>query len=283
MSERDIIERTQGYPATVESLSADFCALGVAPGMVVLLHSSLSALGWVCGGPVTVILALETAIGEQGTLVMPTHSGDLSDPAPWKNPPVPEAWWDVIRETMPPYDPDLTPTRGVGVVPETFRKQRGVLRSGHPRVSFAARGARAREITEGHALDFELGEGSPLARVYDLDGWVLLLGVGHENNTSLHLAEYRTSHPGCQVVETKAPMLVNGRREWVAMRDVELDESDFEEIGECLARATGCVRCGQVAGAKALLMPQRPLVDFAVKWMEENRHSRVTPARDTTR
>ena len=277
MSERDVIERTRGYPATVESLSTDLPALGVAPGMVVLLHSSLSALGWVCGGAVAVILALERVLGEQGTLVMPTHSGDLSDPAPWQNPPVPEAWWDVIRETMPPYDPDLTPTRGVGVIPETFRKQRGVLRSGHPRVSFAAWGARAREITEGHSLDFELGEESPLARVYDLDGRVLLLGVGHANNTSLHLAEYRASYPDRKMVETKAPVLVNGRREWVTLRDIELDESDFDEIGECWARATNCVQSGPVAGAKALFMPQRALVDFAVTWMNENRRSRVTP------
>ncbi|MBN1887021.1 MAG: AAC(3) family N-acetyltransferase [Thermoflexales bacterium] len=270
MSERDAVEHTQGYPATVESLRADLAALGVKPGMTLLLHSSLSSLGWVCGGPVAVILALEQVLGEQGTLVMPTHSGDLSDPAPWQNPPVPQAWWDVIRETMPAYEPDLTPTREMGAIPETFRKQAGVLRSSHPQVSFAAWGAHAQEITAGHPLEFGMGEGSPLARLYERDGWVLLLGVGHANNTSIHLAEYRAIYPGRQTITNGAPIRLDGRREWVTFQDIKLDDGDFTEIGARFAE-TGCIRQGRVANAQALLMPQRALVDFAVKWMEENR------------
>ena len=271
MGERSAIERTPGAPATIESLVRDFAALGVERGMVLLLHSSLSSLGWVCGGPVAVILALEEALGRDGTLVMPTHSGDLSDPANWQNPPVPEAWKDIIRETMPPYDPDLTPTRRMGAIPETFRKQRGVLRSGHPQVSFAAWGAAATRVTEEHALDSGLGEGSPLARVYDAEGWVLLLGVGHDSNTSLHLSEYRVSNPGQPVISTRAPMVVDGRRQWVVIEDIDLDPSDFGKIGESFGRATGLVRRGRIANAEAMLMPQRALVDYAVKWMEKNR------------
>jgi len=271
MAERDAVERTPGPPATVESIRADLSALGVVPGLVLLTHSSLRALGWVCGGPVAVILALEAALGRQGTLVMPTHSGDLTDPAGWQHPPVPQAWWDTIRETMPPYDPDLTPTREMGRIPETFRKQRGVLRSGHPQLSFAAWGAQAARVTENHALDFGMGEGSPLARVYDLDGWILLLGVGHENNTSLHLAEYRASYPGRCLVETGAPLLVDGHRAWVRIQDTHIDDSDFAAIGESFGRATGSIRSGRVACAQALLMRQRGLVDYAVRWMEEHR------------
>jgi len=269
--EKDAIEHTQGDPATVESLMADLSALGVAPGMTLLVHSSLNALGWVSGGPMAVVLALEGVLGPEGTLVMPTHSGDFSDPAGWQNPPVPEVWWEAIRQAIPAYDPDLTPTRGMGAIPECFRQQKGVLRSAHPQDSFAAWGASAAFITQGHGLDFGLGEASPLARLYDLRGWVLLLGVGHRVNTSLHLAEYRARYPGKRIIQGGAPVMMNGRREWVTFQDVELDASDFQAIGEDFARETGLVRRGRVARAIALLMPQRPLVDYAVGWMERNR------------
>ena len=95
MSELETVQRTSGLPATVSSLSSDLANLGIAPGMVLLVHASLSALGWVCGGPVAIILALEDVLGPDGTLIMPTHSGDLSDPKDWENPPVPEAWWEL--------------------------------------------------------------------------------------------------------------------------------------------------------------------------------------------
>ena len=115
-------------PRTRETLATDLRALGLPAGAVVIVHSSLSAIGWVSGGSVAVVQALLDVLTPAGTLVMPTHTGDLSDPSFWQNPPVPESWWSIIRDTMPAFEPAVTPTRGMGRIVETFRTWPGVRR-----------------------------------------------------------------------------------------------------------------------------------------------------------
>jgi len=171
VKEKDLIDRTP-EPRTRLSLAADLRLLGLEPGAVVIVHSSLSSLGWVCGGSVAVVLALIDVLTESGTLVMPTHSAEYSDPRKWENPPVPESWLEAIRETMPAFDSRTVPTLGMGHIPETFRGWPKALRSSHPAFSFAAWGRHASFVTEDHSLDYSLGEGSPLARIYELDGQV---------------------------------------------------------------------------------------------------------------
>lgn len=266
------MEEIKGELITVNTLEQDLKKLGVQEGMTLLVHSSFKSLGeWVLGGPVSVILALEKAIGRSGTLVMPTHTGDLSDPAGWVNPPVPEAWWETIRAEMPPYDADLTPCNGMGIIPETFRKQKGVVRSSHPQVSFAAWGAHAQDIVSGHELGNGLGECSPIANIYNRQGWVLLLGVGHENNTSLHLAEHRASYSGKKAVECKAPITRDGMRQWIGYMDLDYESADFGRLGADFGRSGGEIHRGKIAGADAMLMPQRQLVDYGVQWLEQHR------------
>ncbi|UVI28909.1 aminoglycoside N(3)-acetyltransferase [Paenibacillus spongiae] len=266
------MQEIQGTLITTASLQEDFVRLGLRPGMTVIVHASFKSLGqWVAGGPVAVILALEEVLGESGTLVMPAHTGDLSDPSGWANPPVRESWWKTIREQMPAFDPDLTPTYGMGIIAECFRKQQGVFRSSHPQVSFAAWGKHARTITDKHSLAYSLGEHSPLARIYDVDGWVLLLGVGHANNTSLHLAEYRAGFKSKKEQVCKAPVQQDGVRSWIDFQDVDFDSDDFAVLGNAFERETGLFLRGKVAGADTLLARQRDLVDYAVRWLEANR------------
>ncbi|MFC2145648.1 aminoglycoside N(3)-acetyltransferase [Actinomycetota bacterium] len=271
MSEKEIIEKSS-KPQTIKTLVKDLKNIGVKEGMVLLVHSSLSSIGWVSGGAVGVILALEEVLGWEGTLIMPTHSGDLSDPAKWENPPVPIDWCEEIRKTMPVFHPDITPTRGVGVVPEVFRKQEGVIRSDHPQVSFAARGKHAEYITSNHSLEYAFWEKSPLGKIYELNGCILLIGVGHINNTSLHLAEYRADYPSKSEEASGLPLMVSGHREWVDITDIKSYTDDFEDIGSAFSRSKGIsVEEGDIGQAKSQLFSQRKLVDFAVDWMEKNR------------
>jgi len=263
--------RTTGLPPTVESLARDLAALGVRPGMVLLVHSSLSALGWVVGGAPAVVETLTQALGPDGTLVMPTHSSDLSDPAGWVAPPVPAAWHAHLRQHMPAFDMATTTTWTMGAIPESFRTHPGVLRSAHPRQSFAARGKQAHAITADHALDCAMGERSPLARLYDLDGRVLLLGVGHDRNTSLHLAEHRATFAAKKSVPFGSPILLDGARRWLVVEDLDFDDSDFADIGDAFERETGEVTVGQVGYGTGRLMRQRALVDFGANWMTANR------------
>jgi aminoglycoside 3-N-acetyltransferase len=270
VAESDAITRSQRGPVTVEMLVGDLVSLGVEPSTTVLLHSSLSSLGYVCGGAQTVIEAMRTVLGAGGTLVVPTHSGDNSDPANWMAPPVPESWWPIIRSAMPAFDPHLTPTRGMGAIPDSLLRQTDAHRSTHPQVSFAAIGHHASEITSGHRLDQQLGITSPLGRIYDLEGSVLLVGVGHDRNTSLHLAEYLASWPSKRTRQQGAAVLVEGERRWVTFTDLDIDESDFPAVGAAF-EATGSARRGRVGHAAAVLMPQRVLVDFATHWIAGHR------------
>lgn len=272
MSEADAVARTENAPRTRESLAADVRALGLRPGRIVLVHASLSALGWVCGGPVAVVQALLDVVGPQGTLVMPAFSGDYCDPAGWENPPVPPAWWPTIRETMPAFEPHLAPTRGMGRIAETFRTWPGALRSAHPAVSFAALGPEAQTIVGGHALDYPLGETSPLARVYERNGHVLLLGVGYDRNTSFHLAEFRAGR--WREHEQGAPLIEAGRRVWKTYKDVDATievspniwTNPLTAIGADF-EATGGAHIGRVGSAPTRLFRQQSAVNFAVGWL----------------
>jgi aminoglycoside 3-N-acetyltransferase len=179
-------------PRTRESLARDLKQLGVESGDRLIVHTSMRSLGWVNGGAIAYIQALQDAVGDTGSIVMPTQSGDYSDPAGWRHPPIPAEWIAEVKRTMLAYDPAVTPTWRMGTVPELFRTLPGVFRSNHPSGSFAAWGQDAEKIVAEHGVQ-RIGEESPVARLYDLDGQVLLVGVGYNRNTCFHFSEYRAS------------------------------------------------------------------------------------------
>jgi aminoglycoside 3-N-acetyltransferase len=269
ISEAKVIERTE-HPLTSHSLAEKLHECGMGPGQTVLVHLAMSQLGWVVGGAEAVIMAFLEVLGQEGTLMMPTQTGNNTDPAEWQYPPVPQSWWQLIRDHTPAYRPETTPTRSMGVVPELFRTWPGAIRSAHPVTSFAALGPEAEYLILNHALEEDVGERSPLGRLYDLDGYVLLLGVLHWNNTSLHLAEARANYPGKRNIRTGTAMMVAGQRQWVEYETLEIYDNDFGEIGSAFDAAHQLI-VNRINQAEVRFFKQRALVDFAVKWIEQHR------------
>lgn len=264
---------------TIESLHREFKRAGVQAGMTVLVHSSMKQIGgWVAGGAESVLHALLGVLGDAGTLMMPTHTANNTDPIRWENPPIPQPWWQTVREQRPPYDPVTSATYNMGILPETFRCWHGVKRSPHPIGSFAAKGRYASDLTAIHELESMFGDQSPLGALYALDGYVLLLGVGYNRCTSLHLAEYRASYPKTTFTEGTA-MLVDGQRQWVTFEMLDLDSDDFELIGTAYeSYYPNAVQISTVGNAPTHLLRVRPLVDFAQRWMSDNRSRAASPS-----
>jgi aminoglycoside 3-N-acetyltransferase len=269
MSEADTIAAANS-PLTVKSFADQLATCGLGAGQTVLVHTSLSKLGWIAGGPQAVIEALLAVLAPGGTLLMPAHSNDNSEPSYWKNPPVPQAWWQIIRDERTPFDAQRTPTRGVGCVPELFRTWPGVVRSNHPTDSLAACGPNASYLVSSHTLENEFGDESPIGRLYALDGFVLLLGAGHESNTSLHLAEHRAAWAAKRHFQQGSAVLIDGLRQWVTYQALDVDVSDFPALGAAYEAEHG-IAPGRVGKAESRFLKQRPLVDYAVRWIERNR------------
>lgn len=255
---------------TKSELVRDLRNLGLAAEDCAIVHTSLKNLGYVCGGAQTVIEALIEVVGENGTLVMPTQSWKNLDPETGVHWEVDESQWDIIRENWPAYDKHLTPTNTMGAVAEMFRQWPGSIRTDHPARSLCAWGKHAAYLTQTHTLSDIFGETSPLAKLYDLDAKVLLLGVGYDKNTSLHLADVRADYPGKHNCVEHSAIFENGKRVWRAYETLFVDGEDFDAIGAAF-EAENEVAIGPVGCATSRLMKQRQLVDFAVKWIEKNR------------
>jgi aminoglycoside 3-N-acetyltransferase len=173
--ERPALEVRQAMTTiTRDEIVAGLRRLGLQRGHKVLVHSSLRSFGHVDGGADAVIDALLQTVGEWGTVLVPTLTGD-----------------ETLSPANPPrFDPLLTPC-WTGVIPETFRRRPSAIRSLHPTHSVAAIGADAAALTQDHARSITpCDEMSPYGNMARIGGaFVLLLGVSHECNTTMHHVE----------------------------------------------------------------------------------------------
>jgi len=253
-------------------LARDFEAIGVKAGQVLLVHCSMRRIGWIEGGAHAVVSAVRDVLGEAGTVVVPTETADNSDTSrihQHRTTGLTDAQVNQYRHGMLPFDPAVTPSTGMGRVAEAVRTTSGAERSAHPQSSFAALGAKATQVISNHQLDCHLGESSPLARLYDLDAKILLLGVGYESCTAFHLGEYRYC-PDPPRRTYRCVVSISGVAQWIEYEDVVLDDRDFASIGTEI-ETFGSPARGTVGAADSRLVSLVQAADLATAWFRANR------------
>jgi len=232
------------------TLVQDLRALGLAAGDRVVVHSSLRAVGAVPGGAESVVDALLEVLGPQGLLVVP-----------------------AFTYTTARFDPASEPGR-TGAIAEAARLRPGAVRSLHPTHSVAALGAGARELCANHEDVGGTDIDSPLDRLARAGGLVLLLGVGHIANTTVHVAEFRADVP--YLSTPFGP-------EWPRVHEIvtgdEVLTVEYDRFPGCSRafgvverglREQGVIRDGRVGRAESQLVPGEALIEESLRLLERD-------------
>ena len=208
--------------------------LGIQKGMLLIVNADTLHMGYLNGGCQAVIEALMECVGYEGTIVVPTFTPQYKDPACQKDKP-PRQQWQFLRNDA-------------------------VLRSNHPLYSFAAWGKYAKLICDKHPLHFALGKDSPLGKIYEMNGYCILLGCEYEACTMFHMAEYQEDIFPVKLVS--APIESNHRILWKDLLDIEQHNENFSEIGEVMEDRK-IVKTAYIANSKCHFFSAREAVNLA--------------------
>lgn len=257
--------KTVSDPVTKESLIAGLKKIGVSGNQILEVHTRLSAFDYVVGGARTVVDALMEIAAPGGTILMPTQTTENSEPSKWEDPAVPAYLYQKVREAMPAYDSKKSDLRRMGRVVENFRHREGVIISSHPAVSYAAWGRYARLLCNRQSMHFPLAEESPCARLYELKGYVLLMGTDFDTCTCMHLAEYRCD---CRpIVISGACLNTKDGPVWKKYLDLDIDSEVFLKVRNVLARKK-LLRETVIGGCRIQFFPAAAAIDEAVKYFD---------------
>jgi len=261
---------------TCSRLTEDLRQLGLQAGGITMVHTRMSAIGWVVGSSETVVRALLEALGPAGTLVAyASWEEHVYHATEW-----PQAQREAYLEEPPAFDPATGESaRAHGRIPERVRTWPGAKRSAHPEASVVAVGVRANWVTDKHPQEDAYGPNSPFARLVEARGQVLLLGAPLETTTLLHHAEALVRGSPKRRVTFRIPMVEQGGIAERTFTDIDtsagafpyekldLDEDPFAVIAQA-ALAAGIGVRGRVGQAECHLFPAAELTAFARSWIE---------------
>lgn len=258
---------------TKSDLAADLATLGIAPGDIVMVHAAVSSVGELINGPDTLIDALRAAVGEAGTIMGYTdwdarYEALLDDAGR-----IPEDWRDRIAG----FDPLRSrAVRDNGIFPEFLRTTPGALRSGNPGASVAALGAKAAWLTSDHPLDYGYGPGSPLARLVEARGKVLMVGAPLDTMTLIHHAEHLARLPRKRIKRFEVPLATESGTVWRMSEEFDtadavspqLDGVDYFTTIVSTYLGSGRGRRGLVGRAPSVMVEAKGMLEHAVAWLE---------------
>jgi len=169
-------QQQSGQGLTKEELKESLLNAGILPGDHLMVHASLSKMGFIEGGADTVVEVLKECVGAEGLILMPTS-------------PIARLQLDYVF-TNPLFDVLLCPS-AMGKISEVFRTSDGVIRSYHPTEPVAAWGAQAYDYIKDHtAKNTPYHWDSPYGKLIQHGGKILYIGVTLDNaGTHLHTLE----------------------------------------------------------------------------------------------
>lgn len=257
---------------TRADLRADLDRLGLRPGDLVMVHAAMRRVGPLLNGPDALVAALRDVIGPDGTLMAYTdwdsrHTDLLDDDGRV----LPE--W---RAHVPGFDPAASRAiRDNGVLAEFIRTTPGARRSTNPGASVAALGRLAGWLTADHPQDYGYGPGTPLARLVEAGGRVLMVGAPWDTMTLVHHADHLAQMPGKRVLRYEVPFARDRGVEWRMIEEFDTTEPPVDGLpGDYIEQivtafvAAGHGRQGRIGAAPSLLVEAAPLCAFAVDWLE---------------
>jgi aminoglycoside 3-N-acetyltransferase len=239
---------------TKQRITDDLFDLGITAGDTLLVHASMRAVGPVEGGADTVIETLLDLVGPDGTLMAPFFNPANrlradSDPVNFAGP-------------EEPFREDTADVSTVGILAQRLGSRTGARRGAHPSLSFAAVGHNAAFLTENAPFHYPFGTNGPLARLHQLNGRILLLGVGHTVNSSIHLAEVWADAPYAR----RKCAVRTGEETWVEMEGSPECSAGFARI-EPILRQARIVKSGYVGNASSQVMRAQFVVSMAMEML----------------
>lgn len=252
-----------------DDLVNDLKVIGIKNGDSLLVHSSLSKIGYVDGGAATVIDALKEALGSNGTLMLPSFPGNTYS----KNYLEKYAMFDICN----------TPS-AMGVITEYFRKTKGVKRSFHPTDPVCAIGCLAEYYTSGHFGQLTpYNRNSPFYRLCEKGGKILMIGVPLATCTNLHVMEDEIENFKYPVYDAKIfDVKMTDEQGRTHLMKTRVHNPEYSKKRRCddlipMFQKEGVLVKGKIGEASAMLIDAKGMLNRMIKQYHEKGITMYTP------